>query len=235
MRRESLPANDYVDLNRSSVSPYQAAQYVEISRRLNADVPEGLHTAELDRELPPVPPKSDSDASPFADPSSAPPSPGGQYAIDRRHLEQPLERRASGDSISSQAQALDFPVPPSPVHTPTSRYRIDSMPPSLPEINIESRVSVSSYPMLTTRDSGAPSGMLSAGLATGTGSRFPTTPSPLASSFGMPSPPPAAAAATFAVPGPVPTPRQPSADAQDEKKRGTMYSMYDPEDAYGGI
>jgi hypothetical protein len=259
--RESLPANDYVDLNRSSVSPYQAAQYVEISRRLNTEPPAGLRTADVDRELPPPP--AGAGSSPFADPASAPPSPGGQYAIDRRHLNGPSahERTFSGDSSNlPEPHTLDFPAPPSPVHpTSTSRYRIDSMPPSLPEINIEaSRVSVSSYPMLASpavRDSRAPS-MLTAGLTPGgTGSaasRFPTTPSPLASSFGMPSPPPAAASAAFVPPGPppaltpgaapaavdaasAPTARQPSAHALDQKKRNTSYSMYEAEDAYGGI
>ncbi|KAF8957105.1 hypothetical protein BDZ97DRAFT_120364 [Flammula alnicola] len=241
MRRESLPANDYVDLNRSSVSPYQAAQYVEISRRLNTEVPEGLHTAALERELPPLPPpKFSSDAadgvSPFADPASAPPSPGGQYAFDHRHLETSQEhtRPVSGESFGSQDQVapLEFPVPPSPALTPTSRYRIDSLPPTLPEINVESRVSVGGYPMLGTGP-GARSSDAVGGMLTATGSRFPTTPSPLASSFGMPSPPPAAATKSFDA-GVVKS-EQSAAVMGGEKKRNTVYSMYDPEDAYGGI
>ncbi|KAF9485586.1 hypothetical protein BDN70DRAFT_927514 [Pholiota conissans] len=242
-KRESLPANDYVDLSRSSVSPFQAAQYVEISRRLNAEVPEGLRTADVDRDLPPLPPVEES--SPFDDPASAPPSPGAQYAIDRRnieeptHIQDPAPRPVSTDSIGTAEHAhnLDFPVPPSPVMTPTSRYRIESLPPMLPEINVESRVSVGGYPMLNARDSGAPSAMtmLTPGVASASGSRFPMTPSPLASSFGMPTPVPAAAFPDTPVAPAPPTPRTPPVVPQDPKKRDTTYSMYDPEDAYGGI
>ena len=188
LRRESAPANDYVDLSRSSVSPFQAAQYVEISRKLNTEVPQGLPTPAIERELPPLPPKP-LDSSPFADPSSAPPSPGGQYAIDRRNLELTDDRRASGESLVAP-DTLEFPVPPSPIHSTTSsRYRIDSLPPTLPEIQIEARVSVGGYPGL--RDSGAgniTAAANAAGLTPGLVSRFPTTPSPLASSFGFPSP-----------------------------------------------
>ncbi|KDR80854.1 hypothetical protein GALMADRAFT_1111913 [Galerina marginata CBS 339.88] len=227
LERETAPANDYVDLSRSSVSPYQAAQYVEISRRLNTEVPAGLPTADIDRDLPPVPEKS-----PFADPGSAPPSPGGQYAIDRSYLElEPTSHRASGES--SVSQTLEFPVPPSPAHTVTSRYRIDSMPPTLPEIHIESRVSVGNYPVI--RNSGATmDGGLSPGLTTGTGSRFPTTPSPLASSFGFPSPAPEATTFPEAThPKLAPSPL--SNSNTFHKKQGSMHSLYDAEDAYGGI
>lgn len=245
LKRESAPANDYVDLNRSSVSPYQAAQYVEISRRLNADVPAGLVTAEMEHELPP-PPHAGS-PSPFADPATPG---GGQYVTDRRY---------SGEDAHGhgQPQELDmnFPAPPSPVHTPASasRYRIDSMPPTLPEIHVEARVSVSSvggYPALSRGD-----GSGNGGLSTGTRSQFPTTPSPLASSFGFPSPAPDAT--SFGVPAhpviPVPAPVAASAAAPNakasaappsafaapaqakHKKQPSMQSVYDADDAYGGF
>ncbi|KAH9480477.1 hypothetical protein JR316_0007077 [Psilocybe cubensis] len=242
LKRESAPANDYVDLNRSSVSPYQAAQYVEISRRLNADVPAGLATADVERELPMPPPpvagSGNNSPGPFADPGT-PHTPGGaQYAIDRRY---------SGDAdidARAEPQARDFPAPPSPVHTPgsASRYRIDSMPPTLPEIHVESRVSVSSVGV----DGAAlhSQGLAQGGLTTGTRSQFPTTPSPLASSFGFPSPapnateftdpkhpaiPPAAASPSTATP--------PSAQpaAPKHKKQASMQSVYDADDAYGGF
>ncbi|KAF8159326.1 hypothetical protein B0H34DRAFT_399096 [Crassisporium funariophilum] len=242
--RESAPVNDYVDLNRSSVSPYQAAQYVEISRRLNTQVPEGLHTPEIDRELPPLPPKPEG-ISPFADPASAPPSPGGQYAIDRRNLN-PSPRPLSGDSIASAAsQTLEFPAPPSPAHTAHSRYRVDSTPPTLPEIHLESRVSMGlrNSGALSPLGSGFPSGLGAGAVAIG-GTRFPATPSPLASSFGMPSTP-GSNRNTFGavVTAPPPMPASHAAPATQsahdevkfEKKRGTMYSVYDDEDAYGGI
>ncbi|KAF8874050.1 hypothetical protein CPB84DRAFT_1853791 [Gymnopilus junonius] len=247
LRRESAPASDYVDLSRSSVSPFQAAQYVEISRRLNADVPAGLATPAIDRELPPVPPtKEVLERSPFADPSSAPPSPGGQYAIDRRNLELNDEheaRRASGESLVTP-EKLEFPVPPSPIHSVTSsRYRIDSLPPTLPEIQIESRVSVGNYPGL--RNSNAAGAAAISGLTPGLASRFPTTPSPLASSFGFPSP--SADETTFSSAGAPPVPAPPptaaraatatasASNVEFDKNRSSVHSVYNDEDAYGGI
>lgn len=227
IQRENAPANDYVDLNRSSVSPYQAKQYQEISRRLNTEVPVGLPAVQIEKDLPPEP-----TTSPFADPAPAPPSPGGQYAIDRRNLERPI----SGESIASQT--LEFPVPPSPAHTVLSRYRVDSTPPTLPEIYLESRESVGGYPMMRNSES-------SPGLTPGQGSRFPTTPSPLASSFAMPSTPPAGESSfpNNAVAAPSPLHNEVSApevavtkeENPNAKKRATTYSMYDAEDAYGGI
>lgn len=231
-RRESLSSNDYVDLSRSSVSPFQAEQYVEISRRLNTEVPEGLKTADIDRDLPPIPASpmttqtatNNHNISPFSDPASAPPSPGGQYAIDNRNFEHDI-------------QTLEFPAPPSPIHPLNSaKSRIDSMPPMLPEINVESRVSVGNYPGLGSRDSNA----LGAGLMTPSAARFPTTPSPLASSFGFPSP--GLAGSTFEEQAAMPRPLPSAATGTEhvkktsfDKKRTSMHSVYDAEDAYGGF
>jgi len=134
------PQDDYVDLSRSSVSPFQAAQYVEISMRLNSPVPRGLGEDQANRivvtpsptettehypDAPPVPPKS-----PFEDPESI-----------RESLRDSIrESYSSGQSISVRVQTpelQDFPVPPSPAPTATSRYRIDSLPPVLPELNLD--------------------------------------------------------------------------------------------------
>lgn len=278
MRRESLPAGDYVDLSRSSVSPFQAAQYVEISRRLNAEVPSGLATAALERELPPLPPpksplehNTGPGALPFADPMSAPSTPGAQYAIDRREMNNyapaPLltaaasSRRTSTDSFgtSEAGHALEFPSPPMPaalVPAAATRYRIDSTPPMLPELNV-SRGSVGSLSPAfgSMHVGGRDSGMLTPGVGLDMSS-FPMTPSPLASSFGLPRSPLPAATSMTAVPSvstplfpttPIssasddtfiqapPTPRPASATFPDPKNRTTTFSMYDPEDAYGGI
>lgn len=62
-RNAPIPTDDYVDLSRSSVSPFQAAQYAEISRRLNYSSSTSLSTmispaqiyAIQQKELPPVP------------------------------------------------------------------------------------------------------------------------------------------------------------------------------------
>ena len=134
------PQDDYVDLSRSSVSPFQAAQYVEISMRLNSPVPRGLGEDQVNRivvtpsptettehypDAPPVPPKS-----PFEDPES----------IHESLRDSTRESYSSGQSISVRVQTpelQDFPVPPSPAPTATSRYRIDSLPPVLPELNLD--------------------------------------------------------------------------------------------------
>ncbi|RXW23435.1 hypothetical protein EST38_g2416 [Candolleomyces aberdarensis] len=226
--RESMsavPANDYVDLSRSSVSPFQAAQYAEISMRLNSEVPQGLPSAVVeefvkDRELPPLPPPSpqaqaDEDqarirASPFADPET-----------DSR------DSMASGSTTS--ARILDFPIPPpSPMtftaaHSPNNslpgspmpvfvtKPRIDSLPPMLPEINIEPTAANDLSPHDLTHDGNGrhesflpPPGMLGLNSAkdspiypspiTAGGSpllgRFPVTPSPLGASFVIETPRP---------------------------------------------
>jgi hypothetical protein len=58
----------YVDLSRSSVTPYQAAQYEEIHRRLNMPPPEPVLGSLAEEEYPPREPISKG-PSPFADPS----------------------------------------------------------------------------------------------------------------------------------------------------------------------
>ena len=134
------PPNDYLDLSRSSVSPFQAAQYAEISKKLNSEVPRGLGEDEVARIIvtpspaqtiefpPPVPPKS-----PFEDPEPIPESLRDSIR----------ESFSSGQSaIRVQTPELqDFPVPPSPAATVTSRYRIESMPPVLPELDLDLRTS----------------------------------------------------------------------------------------------
>lgn len=230
-----MPTDDYVDLDRSSVTPYQAAQYAEISRRLNAEVPGGLDTPavqkfvqgnmgsiqEDDAATLPNKPMSVS-VSPFADPSNP------------------------------QQDEFEFPAPPSPAHTAaSSRPRIDSTPPMLPEIYVQPRVSVASYDFPNSvHGSAAPSPLGSgfpSGVAAGVsaGMRPPATPSPLASSFALPVSPavenrfedtlkaPAAARVPQAEGAPAPAVARPRPGEQ--KRPDTVYTVYDPEDAYGGI
>ncbi|KAF9027347.1 hypothetical protein BDZ89DRAFT_1113483 [Hymenopellis radicata] len=184
-REEPLPTSDYVDVERSSVTPFQAAQYVEISKRINSDPPRGLDTPAVEQymhhrndSLPPVPPKD-----PFDDPSS--PVKSGSH--------HPSTSTASSEVMPHGE--LDFPVPPSPAQTTSSRYRIDSMPPSLPEIKMDPHHSVSSYNF--PRDSTLMS----------TGPKKDIAPSPLANSL------------SATEPEPKPRPE----------------TVYDMEDAYGGI
>lgn len=208
--RTSLRPDEYMDLERTSVTPFQAAQYVEISKHLNTEVPKGLDTPAVaafvkNAELPPLPPKT----NPFADAEAE-------------------------DDVDENTQEIEFPAPPSPVHPGASRRRVDSTPPMLPEIVVESRASSylsdsGSSPFATGFPSGQTLVVKGSGLTDSPmGSRFPVTPSPLASSFAMPSPP-AAASAFPAAPPPAAQPRP------DAKQRQSVYTVYDPEDAYGGI
>jgi len=216
------PGDEYLDLERTSVTPFQAAQYVEISRHLNTEVPKGLDTPAVeefvgtmpvkDADLPPLPPKD-----PFTDDAAAAHEDG--------------DEEEDSEATLPMVQELSFPAPPSPVHSTSSRYRVDSTPPTLPEIVLQSRVSVTSAYL---SDTGSPFAqgfpgqtVVMKGSESPMGSRFPVTPSPLASSFTVPSPP--AAKTTFPA---APAAAQPRPDA---KQRQSVYTVYDPEDAYGGI
>ncbi|KAF8887360.1 hypothetical protein BD779DRAFT_1672807 [Infundibulicybe gibba] len=263
------PTNEYVDLDRSSVTPFQAAQYAEISRRLNTDVPAGLSTpavreyfqANQDRSLmntekeippPPLPPKEAAMISPFDDPANE--SAGPEPASARPASPNPPISHRSG-SLESVAQVFDFPTPPSPAHTASSHGRVDSMPPMLPEIAIQSRVSYGYDFPSSVRGSNTPS--MSSGMPSHSGSptpgrtlfaeqsRFPVTPSPLATNFTIPSSPieTAAASTPVAIAHPnneattVPVGAATPRESPIEKARRDMVqsTIYDPEDAYGGI
>ncbi|KAF8909562.1 hypothetical protein CPB85DRAFT_742854 [Mucidula mucida] len=183
-REEPLPTGDYADLERSSVTPFQAAQYVEIAKRIDSEPPRGLDTPAVEEymhrrndSLPPVPPKD-----PFDDPSSS-------VKSGSHHL-------STASSEVMPHGELDFPVPPSPAHTTSSRYRIDSMPPSLPELKMDLHHSVSSYDFPSSIRGSEDSTLMS------TGAKKDIAPSPLANSF--------------------------SAKPRPE-------TVYDMEDAYGGI
>ncbi|KAK0436889.1 hypothetical protein EV421DRAFT_1907667 [Armillaria borealis] len=236
-----LPANDYIDVTRSSVTPFQAAQYVEIANRLATEVPQGLDTPALNEYVhsrdtslatigsvtPPVVPPKDS-----------------HYSQASNSTRSQSPKRTSGQSQASVdiMKDLEFPAPPSPVLSTSSRYRVDSTPPTLPEIAID-RGSVSQYSLPSSyRDStssipqyspfpgsgsGFPSGVsqtITVGGKLGPQSRFPTTPSPLGNSFVMtenrnqfPS---------------SPTPSSPTIPVAKVQRPETIY---DAEDAYGGI
>ncbi|PFH50934.1 hypothetical protein AMATHDRAFT_3452 [Amanita thiersii Skay4041] len=200
-----VPADDYVDLSRSSVSPFQAAQYVEISKKLNTEVPRGLNNttndempAESQGELsqdapPPLPPKD-----PFEDPSSRPESPKDSIR----------DSYESAQYATQHPMLNQFPAPPSPVQTIASRHRIDSLPPTLPEIN------------------GGGSPLIQRKSLIPEPTKFQATPSPLASSSIIANN--IESQATTPANGP-----QHGGDSAPKIKRPE--TVYNPEDAYGGI
>lgn len=88
------PNASYIDLNRSSVSPYQAAQYADISRQLGATDPnEQVHGRyELPEE--PLP-------SPFDDPVEA--TPAQKAAAPQGHVHNPFDTPAPGPANMTHA------------------------------------------------------------------------------------------------------------------------------------
>ena len=125
-------AAQYVDMSRSSVTPFQAAQYEEIHRRLNIPAPEPVLGSLAEEEYPkqePIP----QGPSPFADPSEdvlPPPSPvhsnrsrvdssppklpelnppmSPVYALHPVPLEFPTKQ--------TEAPTADLPATPAPAH-----------------------------------------------------------------------------------------------------------------------
>jgi hypothetical protein len=210
----AMPTSDYIDLNRSSVTPFQAAQYVEISKTLNTTTPSGLPAATCDEIIEGM--KSEE----TEDDGVAPAVP-----------EKDNVHRASATSEVS-VRVEEFPVPPSPVVSSSSRSRVDSMPPMLPEINIQSRNSFASsggydFPASIRGSTGTP---LTPGFGAQTilvdkpTNNFPVTPSPLATSFVMNESNGAGSE------GKAPMGRPTSVE---QVKRPE--TVYDPEDAYGGF
>jgi len=220
----TYPSSEYVDLRRTSVTPFQAAQYAEISKRLNTEVPNGITSAEYARaqeKRSSLAVLATEERSPFDDP--IPSSLRPAEAVRNSMIDRPFS--VESHSTMFVAQEFDFPEPPSPALTVASRFRVDSTPPKLPEIDVDSRVSVHSS--LGSESAG---GLLS---AKGAGPRSPLAPSPLATSFAVPSPSPEN----------VPLPTTPTVatsagaagSAVSTKEPRRPETVYDPEDAYGGI
>lgn len=153
---------NYVDLSRSSVTPFQTAQYDDIHRRLNMPPPVPVLGSLAEEEYPQKEPTSKG-PSPFADPPE------------------------------------DVLPPPSPVHS--SRIRVDSSPPKLPELNPPMS------PVYALRP--VPAEVL--------------TNQTESSAADLP-----------AVPAPAHVTR-PNPSTQNQKRPDTVYTIYDDEDAYGGI
>ncbi|KXN91112.1 hypothetical protein AN958_02888 [Leucoagaricus sp. SymC.cos] len=305
IRSAQVPTDDYVDLSRSSVSPFQAAQYAEISRRLNsppsssASTPTVVSPAQIyatqQKDLPPVPPISGHDApvvasptaSPFGDPEPStpasepvstptavtPPAPAVALVPVQAPASPPLSpsilsvqpmHLSALSTDSSSQEELEFPVPPSPAISFSSRYRVSSVPPTLPEIQVQDRSSISSYipgsPMIGTgyisglSDASGASGMTGVGsmglrpVGPRSEGKFVPAPSPLASSFVVASPTdsqegPFAKAQGSALKqmaqstttnAPAKSAQEPVTENKDAKGKRPN-TVYDPDDAYGGF
>lgn len=325
LKSTNIPADDYVDLNRASVSPFQAAQYAEISRRLNVEpsllpgtgavvAPPGLVSpaqlyATQQKDLPPAPATrtasishANPTTSPFADPGPpspatppkglstniesapapvealplvvpAPPPAVAQTGLSRSETPptyvpstlsvQTLHMPVISDDLTSH-EGFDFPIPPSPAISYSSRYRVDSLPPMLPEIKVQERSSMStvdSYiprsPLIGTgyisglTDVSGGGGMGDMGLqplSARSDGRFVPVPSPLASSFGVTTPheepqggfsqaqeKKSKDSMVAITPAPAVAPAGSSVAGSKDGNDKRPNTVYDPEDVYGGI
>ncbi|THU94928.1 hypothetical protein K435DRAFT_798559 [Dendrothele bispora CBS 962.96] len=243
-RSVPLPSSEYLDLSRTSVTPFQAAQYYEISKRISSSPPEGLDTPAVDAYMQAHPEArrrsgsasaSEKDVvggavSPFKDPEPAQSSKSetetGTRRESKRESKRESRRTIDSQDVSEEGD-LDFPVPPSPSVTKSSRYNFDipPTPPTLPEIRVQSRTSFGSYDFSNVYP--RTSQMTNVSLSM---NGFPTTPSPLASSFVIHTP--MAEKQEFGKED-IAVPRADAEDRKDGQKRPD--TVYDPEDAYGGI
>ena len=227
----------YVDVSRASVTPYQAAQYVEISRQLNAPPPPALPLAavhedterapEYAEHLPASPAKGVApldlkpqvlfDApqhlgAPHAQPtpreSAFPESP---FADPHMGAQQPARapRRPSEE---------DLPTPPPAFAAAGEHGRVASIPPMLPEIQLQ-------------RGSFSPA---SADFPVAPSSVRPS-PSSFSTAFDIPTPPPGAHFPESPAPAPSAHAPAPVRGGAVQKRPDTVYTMYDDEDAYGGM
>lgn len=121
----------YIDMSRSSVTPFQAAQYEEIHRHLNIPPPVPVLGSFAEEEYPPKEP-TPKGPSPFADPSDVlpPPSPvhSNRSRVDSNpprlpELTSPMSPvyalhpvSAGVPSKQKETPTLDLPAAPTPAH-----------------------------------------------------------------------------------------------------------------------
>lgn len=196
----------YVDLNRSSVSPFQAAQYEEISSKLWAPPPQPLPTPEVAAFAE----KALANDEPVV-PNVSQPLPLN-VAVNKSPVQEPVPHVEA-----SVPDDIELP-PPSPAYS--GKSRVDSTPPTLPEIHLNER----SFSPVTMEFPIAPSSV---------------NPSPLSAAFTLPSPPMEAHFPTTPTAANPDTPTVLGARHVRQEPQGkrpdTVYTLYDDDDAYAGI
>lgn len=231
----------YVDLDRSSVTPFQAAQYAEISRKLNTAPPVGLGAVQEGEDEPasaaihyadgagtahlsiPVEHGIANPESPFADPHA-------QVAqILAKHQSQTLEREEQDILVPPRAITDDaIPGSPgSPVYSLHPPERVLSTPPKLPEIRVgaeERAFSPTSYDFPQT-PSMRPSPFVSPFNNGHFAQEQDASLTGMAVSTDTPDPSPGPAAVTVGK-------REPKTNAA---RPVSSHTVYDEADVYGGI
>jgi len=238
-RQNSVGGNGrYVDMARTSVTPFQAAQYAEISRKLN-ETPPALHAVNEGDEQPI---SQASDRTIYANQAReghshlSIPAEGGDVNPESPFVDPQVPVEAH-HSLSLATDRIHGPqedvVPPSPIYSlhsqKISNERVVSDPPALPEIRVPERTfSPTSYDFPQT-PSARP------------------TPSPFHTNFTIPSPhtretfpdtlmsesaPLPAATAQVTLPG---LSKREMASKPESQRPASTYTVYDEADAYGGI
>ncbi|EJF58088.1 hypothetical protein DICSQDRAFT_157016 [Dichomitus squalens LYAD-421 SS1] len=230
-----IVADDYVDMNRSSVTPFQAAQYADISRRLNTTPPQGLPLTEVEEEFEqaqeiPVLPQKHVEPLEFQ-PSSLGLDGAQHLTVQPTPRENAFPESPFADPEMAEQQRLSqrdstgsILQPPEPIFdadAPSPKARIASIPPMLPELTLQDRP----FSPVTIDFPIAPSSVR-------------PSPSPFSTMFtDIPSSPP-----KVHFPENATEPATPSAPVlrigagQSAVKRpDTVYTLYDDEDAYAGI
>ncbi|KAI9453402.1 hypothetical protein BJY52DRAFT_1189624 [Lactarius psammicola] len=207
----------YTDLSRSSVTPFQAAQYAEITEKLGAPMSSVLDAVPEEQQAA----VSDNIAVPSHD---DPVAQGGNTHtvspfVDAAAIQQPINYPSSESD-----DELPLPSP-----NAFQQTRIASLPPTLPEIHVPERsfspVASLEFPVpLSVRNSPSPLSAEFSDLRGPPPTESNYQSSPLATSTPMQ----AQAQATV-------IPREPKNGAASTNRPDTVYTMYDEEDAYGGI
>lgn len=198
----------YVDLARSSVSPFQAAQYAEISSKLHTLPPKPLSSPEVAAVAQEILSKPALVVTNVSEPRPLNVSPLKTGA------DPASPRESYGEEVEDED---DLPMP---APTFSGKSRIASTPPTLPELSNRAF-----SPVVLNFPSSAQS-----------------SPSPLNTTFTLPSPPPQAH-----VPSPFTSAKhlmaeyapsvaaRPAKDEGPAKRPDTVYTLYDDDDAYAGI
>ncbi|KAH9066851.1 hypothetical protein EDB87DRAFT_1678693 [Lactarius vividus] len=207
----------YTDLSRSSVTPFQAAQYAEITEKLGAPMSSVLGAVSEERQAA----VSDNMAVPsYDDPSTQGMNTNTESPfVDAPVVQQPIDN-------PSYESDDEFPLPsPNAFH----QTRVPSLPPTLPEIHVPERsfspVASLEFPVpLSVRNSPSP---LSA--------EFSDLRGPPPSESNYKSSPLATSTPMQAQEQPTVIPREPKTGAAPTNRPDTVYTVYDEEDAYGGF
>ncbi|KIP04910.1 hypothetical protein PHLGIDRAFT_120269 [Phlebiopsis gigantea 11061_1 CR5-6] len=201
------PEAHYVDLNRSSVSPFQAAQYVEIANHLQAEPPAPLPTPMVAAAADEIFMKEDQLMPSVTTPRPLNVSAGRLASPTQRNGPSPFADPAHEDFGGMHVD--DLPAPPSPAYS--SMSRVDSSPPKLPELAVQERA----FSPVTMDFPMSPPGHQESSPLAAPPTDFPVTPSE----------------AHFADVPPTPRVR----DTPSVPRPDTTYTVYDDDDAYGGI